>query len=187
MIARTMSVCVAAALGLAVADTAAAQVPRFEVSGGYQTAYLPVQTLRVGWSADVAANLNAVWSIVGEVSGAYRTEEDETLGADVRLSLQTFEAGARWSSRGTTRIVPFLQVLAGAARASAHTEIRGSKIGDSSTKFVLQPGGGVSLKVNETFGVVGQGDYRRVFVDAGEVGDSGENQFRVFVGVRFGF
>ena len=36
MIPRIVCVCVTAALGLAIADTAAAQASRFEVLGGYQ-------------------------------------------------------------------------------------------------------------------------------------------------------
>ena len=85
-----------------------------------------------------------------------------------------------------SRIIPFLQVLVGAARASARTAILGREVGDSSTNLMLQPGGGVNLRMNETFGLVGQVDYRRVFLDDEVDRESGENQFRALVGVRVG-
>jgi hypothetical protein len=185
MTMRTRRVYVIVALALAVAETAAAQTSRFEVSGGYQTTRTADQTLPIGWSADIATNLNRTWSVVGEINGAYKIEQDEDLGVDVKLSLHSLGGGARWSSRVASRLVPFLQLLAGAARISAHTEILGSKVGDSSTKFMLQPGGGVNLTMNETFGVVGQVDYRRVFLDE-DAREAGQNQLRAFVGIRIG-
>ena len=59
-------------------------------------------------------------------------------------------------------------------------------VGDTSMNFMLQPGGGVNLKMTETLGLVGQVDYRRVFVENEEDRASGANQFRVFVGARVG-
>jgi opacity protein-like surface antigen len=186
MIRRTIEMWIAAALGVAVVDTAAAQASRVELSGAYQNTGAAEQTLPFGWSADIGTNLNRTWSVIGEVSGAYRSKEDEDLGADVRLSLHSLGAGARWSGHVGDRIIPFLQVLAGAARASARTEILGREVGSSSTKFMLQPGGGVALKLNETFAILGQVDYRRVFLDDEEDRASGQNQFRVLAGVRVG-
>ena len=186
MIARPLCICVTAVLSLGLAETAAAQFSRFDVSGGYQFARTGDQALPIGWSADIATNLNGTWSIVGEVSGAYRIEEDEDLGVDVRLSVHSLGAGARWSSRVATRIIPFLQVLGGAARAAANARLFDTDVGDASTNFMLQPGAGVNLKMTETLGLVGQVDYRRIFVDAGDDTASGANQFRVFVGARVG-
>jgi hypothetical protein len=183
MTARTTHVCVAAGVLLALAAPATAQVSRLAVSGGYQITRAANQTLPIGWSGDVAATLSTKWSIVGEVSGAYRIEKDEDLGVDVRVSIHSFGAGARWSSRVATRILPFLQLLGGAARAATDARLFDTSVGDSATKFMVQPGGGVNLRVTETFGLGGQVDYRRVFVDD-ESGRSGGNQFRVVIGVR---
>ena len=185
MIRRTIEMWMTAALGLAVVDTAAAQ-SRVELSGAYQWTRAAEQTLPIGWSADIGANLNRTWSVIGEVSGAYRSREDEDLGADVRLSIHSVGAGARWSGRVGDRIVPFLQLLAGAARVRARTEILDREVGNASTEFMLQPGGGVALKLNETFAILGQADYRRVFLDDEEDRASGQNQFRALVGVRVG-
>lgn len=186
MIPRIACMCLTAALVLALADTGAAQVSRVEVTGAYQTTRAAEQTLPFGWSADIGASLNGTWSIIGEASGAYTSRADEDLGADVRLSLHSLGAGARWSSRAADRLVPFVQVLVGAARASARTEILGTEVGESMTRLMLQPGGGINVKMNDTFGLVGQVDYRRVFLDDEEDRESGENQFRVLVGVRVG-
>jgi hypothetical protein len=152
--------------------------------GGYQITRAADQTLPIGWSADVAANLSSTWSIVAEVSGASRIEDDEDLGVDVRVSIHSVGVGARWSSRGAARIVPSLQLLGGAARVAADARIFDTSVGDSSIKFMVQPGGGVNLRVTETFGLGGRVDYRRVFVGDEERRRGGANQFRVVVGVR---
>ena len=186
MIARPLCFCVTALLALGLAETASAQFSCFDATGGYQFSRAGDRTLPIGWSADIAANLTGTWSIVGEVSGAYRTDGDEDLGVDVWLSVHSFGTGARWSSRAATRIIPFLQVLVGAARAAAVADIADTTVGDSSTNVMLQPGGGVHVTMTVTLGLVGQVDYRRVFVEDAEDSGSGANQLRVFVGVRVG-
>jgi hypothetical protein len=183
MTARTLSACAIATLSLAAPD-AAAQSSRFDVSGGYQTTRAADQIFAAGWSADVSSNLNDVWGIVAEISGTDRDEADADFGADVTLSIHSFGGGLRWSKRGS-RIVPFLQTLAGATRMSAQAKVQGTEIGESVVKFMLQPGGGIEVKLSETLRLVGQADYRRVFLDDGD-GESGQNQLRVFLGVRFG-
>jgi hypothetical protein len=178
--------CLTGVVFLGLAETAAAQRSRFDVAGGYQFTRAGEQSLPVGWSADVAVTLDSPWSIVGEISGAYRRQQDDDLGVDVRLSVHSLGAGARWSRRAGTAVVPFFQVLAGAARLRARAEILNAVAGDSSTRFMLQPGAGVQLNMNERFGFVGQADYRRVFPDDDERQASGADQLRVFVGVRVG-
>jgi hypothetical protein len=49
---------------------------------------------------------------------------------------------------------------------------------------MLQPGAGVFINAGDGWGVVGAVDYRRVFLDEDEDGESRENEFRVFIGVR---
>jgi hypothetical protein len=184
MIARALPVCAIAALGLVVVPYAAAQTFRFEVSGGYQATRAADQIFATGWSADLASNLSDAWGVVAEISGSRRSEADADLGVDVRLSLDSFGAGIRLSKRGT-RLVPFLQTLAGATRVRAHAEVQGTEIGDSSTAFMLQPGGGINVRLNGRLGLVGQADYRRVFLDDNE-GDSGESQICVRLSLRIG-
>ena len=183
MTVRTAFACMTTVLVLA--STAAAQPSRVEVSGGYQVTRAADQTFPAGWSLDIAANLNDAWGIVGEASGAYRAASDSDLGVDVNLSIHTVGAGARWSRRGAGRIVPFLQMLAGVTKVSAHADVVGNEISGSSTELMLQPGGGVNIMLTERLGLVGQADYRRVFLD-GSDGESGESELRVLLGVRIG-
>lgn len=186
MIGRITDVCAAVVVLILSADRAVAQAPALEVSGGYQGTRATDQALPAGWSADVAGRLNATWSVVGEASGSYRTEGDEDLGVDVGLSVHSLAAGLRWSRRPGNRIVPFLQLLAGAARIRARAQFLDTAVGEGATDFMVQPGGGVHVKVTEILGLVGQLDYRRVVVDAADDSDSGANQFRVLLGIRVG-
>jgi hypothetical protein len=50
---------------------------------------------------------------------------------------------------------------------------------------MLQPGVGVGIAAGDGWGIFGQVDYRRVFLKESEDGSSGENEFRVYFGVRF--
>ena len=177
----------ATVLGIALPDPAAAQTARVEASAGYEVARLAGHTLPVGWSADIAVQLNEAWAAVGEFSGAYRTLDHADLGTGVGLSLYTVAGGGRWSVRVGRRIAPFAQMLAGAARIQVSAETRGNEIGGSSTRLLLQPGGGVNVMLTDVLGVVWQADYRRTFVDDEDESDSGEHQFRILVGVRLRF
>ena len=171
-------------LVVAFAPEVMAQASRVEVSGGYAITHAEDQTLPVGWSAGVAANLNRTWSLVAEANGAYKTESDEDLGTDVKLKIHSVSGGARWSIR-VTRVVPFVQVLAGAAHLSARARVLDRRVGDAVTKFTLQPGAGVDFEVNDSLGVIGQVDYRRVFFDEQDAVAAGENQWRAVIGIRF--
>ncbi len=92
-------------------------------------------------------------------------------------------AGPRWTHRSTASVWPFAQVLGGFVHARASTDLAGGD-SDSRTNFMLQPGAGAVVVAGDGWGIVGQVDYRRVFLDKDEDGESGENDFRVFVGIR---
>jgi hypothetical protein len=177
---------IAVLICLAVTIPADAQTPRIEISGGYQITRTPDQILPLGWNVDAAVNLDNHWSAVGELDRSEKTISDESLGVDVDLSVNTFSGGARWWAWRGRQIAPFLQLLTGTTRAGARAEILSRRIGESSTHLMLQPGGGVNLRVHDSFGVVGRLDYRRVFLDDDQEADSGENHFRVVFGIFFG-
>jgi hypothetical protein len=75
-------------------------------------------------------------------------------------------------------------VLAGVVYSRSSFEFSGGGSDDSATRFMLQPGAGVNVVAGDGWGVVGAVDYRRVFLDEQDDGASGENDFRVFVGLR---
>jgi hypothetical protein len=169
--------------------------PTFELTGGYQF-------LRAGEGLNFPFGLNvdAAWSyrpslsLVGEVGWSLKTEDDDLLDADVSLHEWTFAAGPRWNGRGERKAWPFAQVLVGAAVARASGEVAGEDLSDTRTHFMLQPGVGVNILAGDGWGFVGQVDYRRLFIgddddddddgDTDDGDDNGENQFRVFVGIR---
>ena len=107
-----------------------------------------------------------------------------TSSVDATVNLHTFMGGVRVAARTHPKVVPFGQVLLGAARVGGGVTASGPGVGpaievaDADTRFALQIGGGVNLMTAGNFGVRLGLDYRRIFVS-----DGGENEFRVAAGV----
>jgi len=145
--------------------------PRYELTGGYQFLHVPDETLPFGLNVDGAWNQGKTLGIVGEAGWTTDSEDG------FRVHIWNFGAGPRFNARPMGgKVWPFAQVLAGVVNA------RGG--GESDTRFMLQPGGGVNVNAGDGWGVVFQGDYRRVFLDEAQFGESGQNQFRFFAGIR---
>ena len=145
--------------------------PRFEVSGGYQLLHAPDQTFPFGLNIDGAINTSKLFGIAGEAGWA----TDKV--ADTRVHVWNLGVGPRINGRPMGgKVWPFAQVLVGLAH------VRGG--GSSDNHLHVQPGGGVNFIAGDGWGVVVQGDYRRVFLDEEEFGESGQNQGRLFVGLR---
>ena len=95
----------------------------------------------MGWFVSVGKKVMPTISIVGDVSGNYKTITVE--GIDAKLKVHTFMAGPRWSDR-QGQITPWAQVLFGAAHLSGSV----FGIGDSEMDFAIQPGGGIDYGLN---------------------------------------
>jgi len=164
---------------------AEAQTPAVEVSAHYQALYdrSIQERFPVGWSGDVAVNLDGTWGIVAEIGSAYRSDT----ALDIDLALHTFGGGARWSVWKTARVAPFAQLIVGLARLGSSTSIAGGEIRVSQTKLMLQPAGGVTIAVGQGWGITSQVGYRRIFLDGDQDGDTGFNELIVSAGVRFRF
>jgi opacity protein-like surface antigen len=180
--ALTALVC---ALSAVAAAPAAAQTATTELSAGYQFTRTPDLNLPLGWYVDVAGNVAPMFAIVGEVSGAYKSETIAvgTSSVDATVRLHTFMGGVRVAARTNPKAVPFGQVLLGAARLSGAVTASGPAVSvlaatDADTEFALQIGGGVNLMTSGSFGVRLGADYRRIFISGG-----GENEFRLVAGV----
>jgi len=126
-----------------------------------------------------------MFAVVGEVSGAYKSETIAvgTSSVDATVRLHTFMGGVRVAARTNPKVVPFGQVLLGAARVSGGVTASGPATSviaasDADTEFALQIGGGVNLRTSGSFGVRLGADYRRIFIS-----DGGENEFRLVAGV----
>lgn len=163
---------------LALAAPAAAQdVPRIEVSGGYNFLRLLEDDLGdeknfpAGWYADVSGNVTPMVAIVGAVFGTYKTIEV------FDLSAHGFMGGVRVSSRANVRVVPFGEILGGAIRSTTE----GGGLDESETDGLLQLGGGVNLMASPNVGVRLSADYLRVFEE-----DEGSNIFRFGAGIVLG-
>ena len=133
-----------------------------------------------GWYFDAAGNVTPMVSIVGQVTGNYKTLEDEP----IKVRAHTFMVGVRGSSPG--RVRGFGQVLVGAARLSAEDTV-GAGFSASETDLAFQVGGGVDIMGGGPVGARVGLDYVRIQAkDDGEVleGDSG-NGLRFSVGVTF--
>ena len=179
------SLLTAVAVVLIFAVPAVAQTPVVEVSGGYQAPYdnSIEEWFPVGWSLDVAANVNDTWGVLAQVARAARSEGE----LHVDLDLYTFGGGVRWSHRTTSRFVPFAQLVAGGSRMASRADLAAGELTVSQTKWMMQPGGGVNVLVGGGWGIVGEADYRRIFLDEDQDGRSGLNQLGFFTGVRFAF
>jgi opacity protein-like surface antigen len=166
---------------------AAQDAPKAEISAGYN--YLQAKSsgdddwtkFKNGWYADVAGNVTPMVSIVGQVTGNYKTFEDDPDG-DFKLKLHTFMAGVRGSSTGN--VSGFGQVLVGGAN------LKGSigTFSASETDLAIQVGGGVNVRGSGPVGLRLGIDYLRIMAkDDGEVLEAADvNGFRFSVGVTFG-
>jgi hypothetical protein len=181
----TVLTALACVLSAVVAAPAAAQTATTEVSAGYQFTRTSDLNLPAGWYVDVAGNVAPMFAVVGEVSGSYKSETIAvgTSSVDATVRLHTFMGGVRVAARSNPKVVPFGQVLLGAARLSGGVTASGPAVSvlaasDADTEFALQVGGGVNLMTSGSFGVRLGADYRRIFISGG-----GENEFRLGVGV----
>jgi opacity protein-like surface antigen len=140
-----------------------------------------------GWFSSAAANLNGWFGLAGEITGAHK-KLTHIAPIAVKANLYTFMGGPRFFfKRG--RIVPFAQIIAGAAhlRWNASESTGSLDATDTDTKFAFQPGGGLTVLLTQNVSVRGAVDYRRiVFTDADEF-DEDESQVRVIGGVVLGW
>jgi len=120
-------------------------------------------------------------SIVGQVTGNYKTFEDEGF----KLKVHTFMVGVRGSSTGKVR--GFGQVLVGGAKFNAENTV-GASFSASETDLAFQVGGGVNVMGSGPVGLRLGIDYLRIKgKDSGQVTEGdGINGFRFTAGVVFG-
>jgi opacity protein-like surface antigen len=200
---RTIRVLVCLLILFGVASSSAAQqLPTGEIAAGWRLLHVPnsfeegdPQTLPLGWFADVSGNLNRVFSVVGEISGSYKTFEESfteagvSLNVTAELNVHTFLGGVRFSARQNPKFVPFAQVLFGIARGSATLEGQATVAGrtetitesESSSDFAVDIGGGVNVPLTERLGLRVGASYLRIG------GSDGGNAFRFGVGGVFPF
>ena len=172
-------------VGAATAAPAAAQA---EISAGYQFTHTSEVNLPVGFYVDVSGSVAPMFAIVGEISGAYKSETvtSGATTAHATARLHTFMGGVRVASHSNPRLVPFGQVLVGGGRLSTGFDATTSGMTFSAenaeTHFALQIGGGVNAMMRGNLGLRLAADYRRFFMP-----DFGENEFRLVAGLVLPF
>lgn len=194
---------------LGIPPPVGAQTERGDISGGYQFIdAIPTgsgggdsEAFPKGWYFDLAGNLTRSIAVVAEFGGNYKTFSESVTGpgfsssATADLKIHEFMGGVRFSSRANPNIVPFGQVLAGAAytsvNVSSSTNVQGQPIfgytnSDSRSDFALQFGGGVNIGLTKKVGIRAGADYIRVFL-GGTTLDTGLNVFRIAAGVNIPF
>jgi hypothetical protein len=155
-------------------------VPNVDLSLGYQTLHIPGQNYPLGIAVGVSGAVNSMVRIVAEAG--ISIDQQSATGLNGTLTLYHYGVGPRIT--GTAgRAQPYAQVLAGGVHTRADlTTTTGLSSSASDNAFMLQPGAGVIVALTGTFGAVGEVDYRRVFFKEG-----GDNEVRVFVGIRIAF
>lgn len=155
-----------------------AEIPKVEVSFGYQVLFVPNETFPLGLNFDVAKSIGR--SGLGFVAEAgFSHDEQNEPGITGTLRFVNFGAGFRVSGRANPRVTPFVQVLAGGVHTNADRTVAGVNISDSDTAFMLQPGGGLSIGAGGAWSAVVQADYRYAFFK-----EEGDSEFRIVVGAR---
>jgi opacity protein-like surface antigen len=186
------------AVALGLVSPVEAQTRSVDVSGGYQFTRVTGEnqgtSIPTGWYADVAGPVSSMFSVVAEITGAYKTETESvrisstvTVNAEASARLHTFMGGVRASGHSTNAsVVPFAQVLFGAGNLRASVSASGTgtpALSDShsETKPAMHLGAGVNLMASKRIGIRAAAAYQRIFLPANEGG--GENDFIIQVGV----
>ena len=160
-------------LTIAASSPAQAQVANADFSVGYQATHVPDLWFPIGFYVDASGNVTPMFRLVGEFSGAYKSE-DTGIGDSVTFKIHTFMGGARVMSQMNPQVTAFGQVLVGGANVN-------NGFGDSLTKFALQIGGGANVAVTGNLTIRVGADYRPVFFSEDEGGV--EHEFRFVVGI----
>ena len=158
----------AALLMVAAMPCAAQDVPKAELSMGYNMLKFSDETFPAGWYADVAGNLSRSMAIVGQMSGNYKSVGFE--GVNVDLKYHTFAGGLRWMGRGT-QAAGFAHVLLGMSHAGASSNASGLldfDVSDSQNDTFMQFGAGINLMPRAPVGWRIGVDYARIMTHGGE-------------------
>jgi opacity protein-like surface antigen len=170
-------------------EGAATPQPLVEISGGYS--FMRDVTIEenfpAGWYFSTAVNPLDWFGLVGEVSGAHKTIVENSF-LELKTQGYTFMGGPRFFRR-FGHVTPYAQFLLGAAHGRVEATLASGlepAVGstESSTEFAFQPGGGVSVYLNDHVGIRLSMDYRRIVFDNDEEDNS---EFRMLTGIVIGF
>ena len=155
----------------------------WEIAGGYSftRAVTDEVTLPAGWLVSGAGNVTDTLAIVGEFSGAYKSEAE--FGVEIDQYVLTLMFGVRYYRR-LARVTPFAQFLLGGA--GGDRKPAGSDAGGG-VEFASQLGAGVDIRLTDRLAARVQGDWRRLFSGDEALGFVDGNQIRIAAGIVVGF
>jgi len=161
--------------------------PRVELAGGYEILKLQSEPLDdagvgtffpLGWFFEVAAPVSSGFTLVGQLSGQYRSVSQPSASvvipqaAEEHLKVYSFLAGARIVGRRDDGLAAFFHLLAGesrvgltqsAAAAVPATLLPLLGVGGATTEFTLQAGGGFDFPLTSRLSGRMTADYVRLF------------------------
>jgi hypothetical protein len=158
-------------------------VPAWETSAGWSLVHGDGVTVPLGWDASISGSVTPWFSVVGEVSGNYKTESAELFGTrllTVNVKEHAFLGGPRFVGRfATGRINPFGQFLTGLTLTNVGGNVLDIvEFGGSDLGLTLQPGGGVDIGLSDRIALRMQVDFRTTFADSDH-----ETNFRFVPGI----
>jgi hypothetical protein len=131
-----------------------------------------------GGSVSVAYKFHWHWGVAGDFGGYVYTG----LNPGSTAELTTYMVGPRYTVGSSNRFSPFVQVLAGGSRLTAHF---GSSEG-AENGFAMAVGGGVDVRVGHHIAVrVLQAEYLMTRFWYANTGDENQNTLRLSAGIVF--
>lgn len=185
---RVQTLVLAAAIGLLAAGSAAAQAqstPAFDL--GLAWSFLQDKQLDErfdrGGLVSLGITISQGSSLVGELSYHEKdlivspdAEAEAASGATIKTSFGSLMGGFRFWGKGKSRV--YIQVLAGGARTKLEA---GPADVTTETKFALQPGAGIDLRMSNSVALRAGGDYRIIYAE------EHLKQWRGYAGLAFYF
>ena len=129
----------------------------------------------LGFHVGGAARIADFLGIAGDVG--WNQKSQDFLGIDTKLSFTTFSAGPRFYFGD--RVTGFVHALFGGIRGKASISFAGESESESETEFMIQPGGGVDVRVSDSVAIRAQFDYQ--WINA----EDADGNLRFVVGAAF--
>jgi opacity protein-like surface antigen len=130
------------------------------------------RTDSLGWNSSMTFYFTDRFGLNGDVSGAWRRENQTYLGQPYRAQLEiyNFLAGPQYRFVNNSRWTPYVRAMAGVAYSRnrfgsrSATPSVGVEFDDSSVDFALGLGGGLDYRISDRVSYrILQGDYNPIF------------------------
>lgn len=144
---------------------ALAQTPAGEISAGWAFLHSldaanegldEFANFPLGFHVGGAGRITDFLGIAGDLG--WNQKSQDFFGVDTKLSFTTFSGGPRFYFGD--RVTGFVHALFGGIRGEASASFEGESESESETEFMIQPGGGVDVRVSDSVAIRAQFDYQ---------------------------